>query len=467
MKKLPRIVYILLACITVYFATNVVPPIVANIFGGSSPSTSICAEAHKLEHISCGEEIILVEPDGGKNQRDKEIGFAAILKQDFTAGIEALERDFKASRDPESLIAIENSKIRRDRLTNVKTITVVIPAHGAPKFVGVSILKGVAFAQKEWNQSGNWKLLVAVADDFNQPDRAKQIAEKLVKSPDVLAILGHYSSTVTSEVIPIYNKHHTLLLSATTTAAELTSNGDDNYFFRVLGSTKVSAENLAKKWGITRNKIAIFSTSNGVFSQSFRKHFLSYVPADLIVKEFDLGTRNNAALEIAIAKEAGAKNIIIIQDAFTDPNERERVLSVIKANKGEMMILGASPLKDAYLFQAPLYLKNLVITVPIHPSNKQFIDLAKLNRSPDWWGSKSQVNERTINSFDAIQVLEKALDRSKNRAEVRSTIGSPNFNAHGITGTITFRGSDRAERIDTLVTPSTCGDTKCNFELAH
>jgi eukaryotic-like serine/threonine-protein kinase len=466
MKKLPRIVYILVACIALYVATNVVPPIVANIFGGSSPS-SICTEAHKLDLISCGEEIILVEPDGGKNQRDKEIGFAAILKQDFTAGIEALERDFKVSADPETLIAIENSKIRRDRLTNVKTIAVVIPAHGAPKFVSMSILKGVAFAQKEWNRSGHWKLLVAIADDFNQVDRAKQIAGKLVEFPDLLAIMGHYASTITKEVIPIYKKHHTLLLSATTTASELSSNANDNYFFRVLGTTQVSAANLAKKWGMTRNKIAIFSTPNGVFSQSFRKHFLSHVPPDLIVKEFDLSTRNNAAEELAIAKMAGAKTTIIIPDAFTEPNERDRVLSVIKANKGEMMILGASILKDAYLFQAPLYLKNLVITVPIHPTDSKFIDITKLNLAPDWWGIKSQVHERTTNSFDAIQVLLKALDRAKNRVEVRSTIASPNFNAHGITGTITFRGSDRAERIDSLVTPTTCDDTKCNFELAH
>jgi ABC-type branched-subunit amino acid transport system substrate-binding protein len=193
----------------------------------------------------------------------------------------------------------------------------------------------------------------------------------------------------------------------------------------------------------------------------------SVLPPTSIVKEFDLSSRNNAAQEIAFAKAAGAKTIVIIPDAYTEANERDRVLSVIKATQGQFPILGASILQDAYLFKIdPLALKNIVISIPVHPSDRQFIDEARLNQAPNWWGSKAQLHERIINSYDGMQVLLAVLDKSTERKTVRQTIAAPDFNVRGITGKISFQGSNRAEKIDSIVTPSGCSETKCDFELA-
>ncbi len=457
--KLPRIAYIAIAGITLYLAAQITHL-------RQSTATSICDAAHNLDRISCGEEIILIPP-AGKDRREKQDGFAAIKQKDFRQGIESLQQDWDVSKDPETLIALNNAKISRDRPSNIKTIAVVIPSRQMPEYVAASILKGVAEAQREWNQKdGGWKLLIAIADDSNDPKTGKEIAAELVKHPDILAVLGHYSSNVTVNVKDIYNQARTVLLSATTTSDELTSNKDDNYFFRTVSSTQVSGEHLAKKWAAKPEKIVLFYTPNKKFSESFRKVFLAHVPATNIVKEFDLSTRNNAAQELAFAKAAGAKTIVIIPDAYSEANERDRVLSVIKANQGQMPILGASIVREAYLFQVnPAYLKNLVISIPVHPSDRQFIDRARLDQTPNWWGEKSQTHDRIINSYDGMQVLLAALDISKDRETIRQAIAAPNFSVRGITGKVSFNGSDRAEKINTLVRPTNCDKTKCNWQV--
>jgi eukaryotic-like serine/threonine-protein kinase len=460
--KIPRIGYIAIAGISLFGIIKFVTPAI-------STSTSICEAAYHLDRISCGDKILLI-PAGGKNRREKEAGFAAIKNKDFRQGIELLQKDHDLSKDPETLIALNNAKIAQDRPQNIKTIAVVIPSSQTPEYVSESILKGVAAAQQEFNQKDyGWKLQVAIADDSNDPNQGKKIAEELVKHKDILAILGHYSSNVTVNVKDTYNRAQTVLLSATSSADDLTSQKNDNhnYFFRVVSSTQISGEQLAKKWAAKPDKIALFYTPNKKFSESLRKAFSAHIPPTSIVKEFDLSSRNNAEQEIAVAKAAGAKTIVIIPDAYTDANERDRVLSIIKATQGQLPILGASILKDAYLFKVnPLYLKNLTIAIPIHASDRQYIDEARLNQMPNWWGTKSQIHDRIINSYDGMQVLLAALDKSTNREAVRQTIATPDFTARGITGKISFNGSDRNEKIDSLVTPTNCDDKKCNFELA-
>jgi ABC-type branched-subunit amino acid transport system substrate-binding protein len=466
-RRFPRIVYIAIAGICLYLAISL-------SHCGQQSTESICDAAQNLDRLSCGQNIILTPADGGQSQPDKIAGFAAFKQKDFSKAINYLKKDWEATKDPETLIALSNATILRDRPTNVKTIAVVVPRSGSPVFIATSIIKGAAAAQQEWNNNQNhqWKLLLALADDSNQPESGKKIAAELVKHQDVLATLGHYSSTVTVEVKDIYQQAKTVLLSATATADELTDPDEEdpnNYFFRVLGSTQVSAHHLAQKWAIAKDKIALFYTPDKKYSASFRKAFFSHVPKESVVQEFDLSNLHDAVQELAAAKAAGAKAIVLIPDAFTTANERSRVLAVIKANQGELPIFGASPVRDAFLFKLnPQSLKNLIITIPLHPSDRQFIDAARLNQAPNWWGVKSQLHERIINSFDGMQILLAALDKSTDRKTVRQTIAAPGFSVQGITGKISFNGSDRAQKIDSLVTPINCTEKDgCNFQLVN
>jgi ABC-type branched-subunit amino acid transport system substrate-binding protein len=59
-----------------------------------------------------------------------------------------------------------------------------------------------------------------------------------------------------------------------------------------------------------------------------------------------------------------------------------------------------------------------------------------------------------------MQVLLSALDKANNREEVREVLANPNFHVFGLTGKISFNGSDRAQNINSLTTPK-CTDNKC------
>ncbi len=450
--KVPPIGYVVIAGVSLFLVTKMIP---------AASSASICEVVINIEKISCGEKILLAPP-GGLSRRDKQAGFAAIQQKDYTQGIDLLQKDWDLTKDPETLIALNNAKLIKSSAAKIKTIAVVVPISQTPVFVATSILKGVAEAQREWNQSNHeWKLKVVITDDSNDPVEGKKMANELVKYPDILAVLGHYSSNVTVNVKDIYQQAKTILLSPTSTANDLTSTDANNFFFRVVSSNQVSTNDMSRKWAKKYDKFALFYTPNKKFSESLRKAFSSQISPGSIVKEFDLTNPSNAAQEIAVAKAAGAKAIVLFPDAYTDPIERDRVLSIIKANQGQLPILADSMLQDAYLFQVnPQGLKNLVISVPIHPSDRLHIDEGKLSKSPNWWGDKSQLHERVINSYDAMQVLQSALDLANDREAIQKVISNPSFNVRGITGKISFKGSNRAEEINSLITPN-CDLRKC------
>ncbi len=450
--KLPPIGYVVIAGVSLFLVTRFIPV---------ASSTTICEAAINMDRISCGDKIILAPP-GGLPRRDKQAGFAAIKQKDYAQGIDFLQKDWDLTKDPETLIALNNAKLTKSSAAKIKTIAVVVPVSQTPVFVATNILKGVAEAQREWNETNDdWKLRVIVADDSNDPNEARKIANELVKYPDVLAVLGHYSSNVTVNVKDIYQQAKIVLLSPTSTADDLTSMDINNFFFRVVSSNQVSTSDMVKNWAKKHDKFALFYTPNKKFSESLRKAFLSQISPNSIVKEFDLTNPSNANQEVAIAKAAGAKAIVLFPDAYTDPIERDRVLSIVKANQGQLPILADSMLQDFYLFQVnPQWLKNLVISVPIHPSDRLHIDEGKLNQSPNWWGDKSQLQERIINSYDAMQVFQSALDKANDREIFQKVISDPSFNVRGITGKISFKGSNRAEKINSLITPN-CDLKKC------
>ncbi|MFN7656813.1 MAG: ABC transporter substrate-binding protein, partial [Dolichospermum sp.] len=105
------------------------------------------------------------------------------------------------------------------------------------------ILRGVAQAQDQFNdnqiknnlnnQGSNGLLLkVVIANDSNNPEKAKQVVEEIVKDDSILGVIGHNSSDVTKAVIPAYKKAGLAIISSTATSNLLKS----SVFFRVVDS---------------------------------------------------------------------------------------------------------------------------------------------------------------------------------------------------------------------------------------
>ncbi|MFM6833800.1 MAG: AAA-like domain-containing protein [Dolichospermum sp.] len=143
------------------------------------------------------------------------------------------------------------------------------------KFTAEEIFMGVADAQDEFNKSGgkNGRLLeIIIANDGNEPQISKKLAEKLVKESDILGIIGHHASESSEVAIPIYRQKGLAIVSPSSSSHKL----KDDVFFRVIPTTTEAAKLYAKyiKNTLHSDSIAIFYDQKSVYSQSLQEDFI-------------------------------------------------------------------------------------------------------------------------------------------------------------------------------------------------
>ncbi len=477
-------------------------------------SLPICKFADENENISCGEEILLVQP-GGEPSPSKTAGFKLIQKDLnnpllYSQAIQSLKDDWDANHDPETAIASENAKlafqISQNATFKVKNIAIVVPTKtNTPFSIADSLLKGIAYAQQQHNRENkDWKLRVIIANDGNSLDQAQKIASLLANRTDILGVIGHYSSYITVPIVrrKIYDDK-VVLISATSTSHELTS--PSGYFFRLAPSSIISAKDMAKRWIKPDSKMIVFYRPDRDFSNSLTKKFESEIKKASIIKKVDLAGSDDIAGEIKKAKGLGANAIVLFPDAYTGEKKiNDRAAEILKYNDGEMPILGNTSIYDLYddhsqsksITVKPKIYKNVVITIPWdyqdtvngtakYPEKLVVEDDSikykhnKLPYIPNWWltdvKSIGSLNERIAMSYDASLVLIKALNKdeynlsggkisrskSEDRLAIHRILRDPDFFVEGITGRISFNGSDRKEEMNSLVTPN-CDEIQCN-----
>ncbi|WP_310481004.1 ABC transporter substrate-binding protein [Chamaesiphon sp. VAR_48_metabat_403] len=438
-----------------------------------TPQLAAACNTIQGDSISCGEEILFKQPNISP-QADKQAGANAIAEGKYPVAVTLLTRAWNAKKDPETLIMLENAKLVGQNLP-IRSIALTIPgSQSTPIDIPTSMLKAAAFAQKQWNADTHhtWKLQIVLVDDRNDKNYAPKLAGNVL-SRNLLAGIGSYASEVTLATKDIYQKNQTVLVAGTSTSTALTSMSPDNFFFRVCSSNKVSGKEIAnyiKKYKYT--KIALFHTSGRTFSDSMTAALKANSQGVTIVEEFNFEARGNAIDDLKRARLAGAQAIVLIPDAYTsDAPERDRLLSIIEANNGELPIIGNEVVKDQTLFNRfkARQLQKLVISLTWHPSSYRNNTISE----PDFWGNKAQLDHRIAMTYDAAQVLIQALNRLPNdlqpidaRQQIQKIISSSTFTLPGITGEISFIGSDRSQSINSIVRPK-CTATQCQgFEPA-
>jgi ABC-type branched-subunit amino acid transport system substrate-binding protein len=268
----------------------------------------------------------------------------------------------------------------------------------------------------------------------------------------------------------IYREFGSVLVSGTSTSTTLTSNDPANSFYRVCSNNKVSGKEIAK-YLIDRKytRIALFHTPGKSFSDSMTAVLKENIQGKVsVVAEFNFKANGTASDDLQRAKQSEAQAIVLIPDAYTsDDPERNRLLSIIEANNGGLPIIGNEVIKDQTLFTARFskqQLQNLVISLPWHQSSYQNNTI----KIPNFWLDKThQLDHRIAMTYDAAQVVITALDQlptnlsvTDGRAAIQKIIGTSTFGIDGITGSISFTGSDRSQSVNSLVQPL-CNATKC------
>ncbi|MCU0570004.1 MAG: ABC transporter substrate-binding protein [Oculatellaceae cyanobacterium Prado106] len=291
--------------------------------------------------LSSGDRILVT----ADTNPDKQAGVQAIATQDFSSAIGHFQASLQTNRnDPEALIYLNNAKAAV--AGNPLKLAVSVPI-GSNLNVAKEMLRGVAQAQDEINLQGglNGSLIqVVVANDDNDPNLVKAIAQSFVQDSSILAVVGHNSSDASLAAAPIYQQGGLVMVSPTSDAKTLSGIG--SFIFRTIPNLRFVADSLSR-YGIRtegKRNILICADSQASSSQALKEDFTSAVFADggqVNSVACDFSAANfNASEILSQAISAGADTVLLAPAV----DRQNAALDVAKANQGRLTLLGSSTL---------------------------------------------------------------------------------------------------------------------------
>lgn len=397
------------------------------------------------KQISSGNNLLVTQ----NATNEKQQAIQAIANRNYAEAVVFLEQSLAKKRnDPEALIYLNNARIGNQ---DAYSIAVPVPI-GTEITTAQEIMRGVAQAQAEINQAGGVKgipLKVILANDDNNAESAKELAKNLVKSKDILGVVGHFSSGVTLAAAPVYQKNSLVAISPSSTSVAISQLGD--YIFRTVPSDRFSSNTLSRYMleKLNKRKATVIYNSQSAYSRSLQETFTTNVIGDggEIVSESDISQGNfNPAETLQVAKERGAEILVFLNDSKTV----NKAYLLMQLNELNLPILGGDSLyKPQTLQVAGKNAQGLVITVPWHilgkNNNSDFPNAAR-----SLWGG--DVNWRTAMAYDATKALSAGLAQNPSRQGIQKTLVTSNFSFDGASGTVKFLPSGDRNQAVQLVT---------------
>ena len=334
---------------------------------------------------------------------------------------EAKNQFYKAKNidinDPEAEIFYNNALAHEKG--KYLTLAVVVPINYS-KEMSKEILRGVAQAQYEFNNSGGLKgrLLNIVIADNSDLSHAPRVAQELIKDSNVLGVIGHTDSTVSKAALPEYKNAGLAMISSSSASHEL-SIKEFKVFFRTIPSDEKAGERLAE-YAINQNikRVVIYYTQDDVYSESIKKVFeQSFTKRGGQVVRI----KNLAEQKLDAFGEVSHSVLKDEADAVVFFPNRELISTVINIAREQQNIQAKLPKKLQLLGTSSLYgadtltqgkqaLENLVLVVPWSAEESSSKNFAQ--KACKRWGG--EVNWRTAASYDATQAFIKAMSESDN-----------------------------------------------------
>jgi eukaryotic-like serine/threonine-protein kinase len=429
--------------------------------------------------LSCGEERFLSSDDlnstvaSGKKDDYKELAVQAFRSGDYDQAerlfLVAWQQSRSGTPDPEALIYYNNSRIaHRPSSGLVWTIAVAAPLSNTVNSkvfdIGLELLRAVAMAQNEAVQSG-LNLRVIVVNDENKSETTNTVAKALVQRENLLGIIGHYASENSIEALSIYEKNQLVMMSGTSTSTKLSHPRSINtYFFRTVSNTREAAQAMTQEVLYRKakiNQVAIFFDPKREFSNNMTdefKDFFQKTGGKVAFTSENIATHSFQARKVLkqVPEQVGALTLFL--GGYTDSISFDNSLALLEANRGQRWIVGSNVMHskrvldtlETMLKRGNFPLERLAVVSDWHYSNSPNPVFERAARE-QWKGT---VSWRTATTYDAVKVLQSAIAAAnlqegntlENRKTIRDTIAGSNFKVtHGATGTISFKGSDRAE----------------------
>ncbi len=408
------------------------------------------------DRLSYGERLLLQ----GDRQPAKDQGISAYAEGEYAQAQQFFETALQEnSNDPEALIYLNNAKASLKQPVAI-AVTVSMPVDtdtsGAKE-----LLRGVAQAQKEFNDAGN-ALKVLIGDDDGNPEVAAKLAQEFAKKSEILGVIGHFSSDTSLAAAQVYQSKGLAMISPTSTSVNLSTAGD--YIFRTVPSDRFTSNALTNYLLNTLNvgKVVIFYNATSDYSNSLKNSLTTdfFALGGNVVAEVDVNQDGfNGARMLADAKEKGAEAIALLTDTPT----LIQALQVIQVNENQLPIVaGDSLYKPETLEIGGRDAEGMVLAVPWHVQGNPDATFPKTSRA--LWGG--DVNWRTALSYDAAQAFIAAIQQNPkpNRKAIQTSLTSPSFSVPGSAQSIQFLPSGDINRAMQMVVVEKGGRSGFNYD---
>lgn len=318
-------------------------------------------------------------------------------------------------------------------------IAVAFPMTGDNAEYGKSFLLAAQIKADEWNANGGVlgrTIELVNYDDKNSGEEAASIAQKIVSDPDIVGVLGHFSSGVSMVAAPIYEENKLIEISNTASHPDYSSIGD--YIFRnnsvISSELKVIEEIIAEDLALTKVGIVAIKTDWGTTSGKIAADIInSNSKLSLVAHEEVLEGSDDYSLAIAKLKDAGAEVVISVgmysliaplakQYKAVDPEIQ--VIGLSNAYAEQLIELGGEA-AEGIIFPVSFYADSEDEKV------KKFVDAYK-----EKFGSEPSA--LAAQAYDSIGILLEAVKQngSTEKESLRNTLNSITYS--GITGETKF-----------------------------
>ncbi|MEG4276891.1 ABC transporter substrate-binding protein [Microcoleus sp. MON1_C1] len=426
-------------------------------FPNSATGNSPQSEEAIGQRLSAGEKLLLPE----QATTTKQAAVQAIASGNYNAAISDLQASLKTNRnDPEALIYLNNARIGSRKSY---TIATAVPI-GGDMNAALEIMRGVAQAQNEINQSGGIRgtpLKVLIANDDNKPEMAAQIASALANNSEILGVIGHFGSDTTLAASKINQQKQLVAISPTSTSVQLSGVG--NNIFRTVPSDRFAANALSRYMvgKLQKQKAAVFFNSASSYSKSLKDEFTTAIYGDggQIVSEFDFAKGNfNAAESVKSAIAQGAEVILLASNSAT----LDQALQVVQVNAKRLPLLAGDGAYTAKTLQiGGAGATDMVLAVPWHILADPQSNFPQTSKQ--LWDA--EVSWRTALAYDGAIALIAGLGRNPTRTGIQQALSASDFSAKGASGTIRFLPSGDRNRAVQLVSVKPGNRTSYGYEF--
>jgi branched-chain amino acid transport system substrate-binding protein len=436
-KKLKWLIVVIIAVLTV-----------AGVYG-------IFKSKNASLKISLGEEILIKSDIPIEKKQELEKAFSNKDYQQFRYLLGDYLR--QNSNSPELWVYWNNVKAALLSVKNPIKIAVSIPI-GTNFDVAKEILRGVALAQNEINARNNETgingqlLQVVIANDNNEDGLAKQVAQRFVQDPSILAVVGHNASNATKKAKAIYTGK---LVMITPTSFSDAIQGDP-YIFRMVPQISYFANKLAR-YIEQKNPNSTVGTcidpktaDNDSLIAQFEAVF-SNKTFQLSCDFLDPESKSSSSIANVLREIKQQKiNSVILAPYINRITEIIQISQDIHSQNSSIRLYGSPTFFTQETLEAGQASEGLTLSVPWYPSEKNVQyqkDFKQLYLETE---TTERDNWRTAMAYDATRIIIKGLEQISQKQQqigrkqlnnVLTGEGNSKFIYDGATGKTIFSDS--------------------------